>query len=257
MTRHQHRSLKEEYELYVDREIEAYKESLSRSTLLGIGDEAVAQLRTREQIVLTELVVWEEVDRIIMRRLGLPTYQTWKRRRYRRLARFRRPEHWGFAPDSPIVRAIGSVHDSHVLVSGARSEGSALYLAANGCEVTAIEPQEALLERVMAAAFDAGITGRLHGYVSDLASYAPVEPLTAVICTPAAFAGLSMEERAQAIAVLQSATCDGGLHLVETLVAGQAVLTVDELAERYAGWEVSVERPDGRAETFLARKLLS
>ena len=257
MMRLQHRSIKHEYELYVDREIEAYKESVSRSVLLGIGDEAVASLQSKQQLALTELLVWEEVDRIIMRRLGIPGYQTWRRRRLRRLAAFKRPEHWGFAPDAPIVRELDAARDSHVLVTGLASEGSALYLAANGCEVTALESEEDVLERVMAAAFDAGITARVHGCIADLASYAPHAPLGAVVCTPAAFAGLTPQERARAIDVLQSATRDGGVHLVETIVVGQAALSVSELSAFYEGWEVSVERERGASATFLARKGLS
>lgn len=257
MTRHQHRSLKHEYELYVDREIEAYKESVSRTVLLGIGDEAVRTLTAQAQFALTELLVWEEVDRIIMRRLGLPNYAAWRRRRLRRLAQYRRPEHWGFASDAPIVRALESAREAHVLVSGHPSEGSALYLAANGCEVTALAPEEDALERVMAAAVDAGISARVHGFVADLSSFAPHAPLTAVVCTPAAFAGLTAAERARAIGVLQSATRDGGVHLVETLVAGHAALTLDELAESYVGWQVSVERRVGTPEVFLARKHLA
>ena len=76
-------------------------------------------------------------------------------------------------------------------------------------------------------------------------------------CTPAAFAGLTLEERDRAIVVLQSATRDGGVHLVETIVAGQAALSVDELTQRYAGWEVSVEYAWGNGQTFLARKHLA
>ena len=252
-----HRSLRHEYELFVEREIEAYKESVSRSVLLSIGDEAVAALAAEQQFALTELILWEEVDRIIMRRIGLPSFQTWRRRRLRRLAAYRRPEHWGFAPDAPIVRTAESLRESHVLVSGVPSEASALFLAANGCEVTTVESDEEAVERVMAAAFDAGITGRVHGFVADLATYAPLQPLTAVVCTPAAFAGLSSEERLHAIGVLQSATRDGGVHLVETILAGQATLSVDELAERYAGWEVSVENGLGACPTFVARKLMA
>jgi hypothetical protein len=259
MSRHQHRSLKHEYELYVEREIEAYKESVSRSVLLSIGDEAVAQLAAAQQLALTELLVWEQVDLIIMRRLGLPGFSTWRRRRLRRLAQYRRPEHWGFSPDAAIVRAVetSAMVEPHVLVTGAPSEGSALYLAAHGCEVTAVEPEEQAVERVMAAAFDAGITGRVHGFVADLSSFAPGSPLTAVVCTPAAFAGLSTDERDRAIHVLQSATQDGGVHLVETIVAGQAALTLDELAERYRGWQVSVEGARDVSPLFLARKLIS
>jgi hypothetical protein len=47
------------------------------------------------------------------------------------------------------------------------------------------------------------------------------------------------------------------VHLVETIVAGQAALSVDELTQRYAGWEVSVERAWGDGQTFLARKHLA
>ncbi len=37
------RSLRHEYELYVDEEIENYKESIPRSALLSVGDEAVSR----------------------------------------------------------------------------------------------------------------------------------------------------------------------------------------------------------------------
>lgn len=252
------RSLRHEYALYVEREIEAYKESVSRTVLLGIGDEAVASLAAQQQLALTELLVWEEVDRIIMRRLRLPNLAAWSRRRLRRLEKYRRPERWGFATDSSLVRALAGTDGApHVLLSGASCEGSALHLAAHGVEVTAVEPEEDSVERIMAAAYDAGITARVHGYVADLASFSPELPLTAVVCSPAAFAGLSPEERERAIAVLQSATRDGGIHLVETIVAGQSALDVDELRARYSGWQVSLEPGRGSIPTFVARKRIA
>src|SRR4051812_15583658 len=125
-------SLRHEYELYVEREIEDYKESVPRSVILSIGDEAVASLRAQEQMALDEMVLWDEVDRIIKLRLRIPTYQTWRRRRLKMLSRFRMPEHWGLHPDEPLLRAIRPAHESHVLVAG-NVEGTALYLAANGC----------------------------------------------------------------------------------------------------------------------------
>ena len=66
------RSLKHEYELFVEQEIENYKESVPRSVLLSIGDEAVAELSADTQFALTELLLCEEVDRIIVKRLRLP-----------------------------------------------------------------------------------------------------------------------------------------------------------------------------------------
>lgn len=41
------RSLKHEYGLYVENEIEVYKDSISRTALLKIGDEAVASLQSQ------------------------------------------------------------------------------------------------------------------------------------------------------------------------------------------------------------------
>ena len=75
------RSLRHEYELFVEHEIENYKESVPRNVLLGIGDEAVSKLHAQPQFALTELVLCEEVDRLIFKRLRLPAYETWRRKR--------------------------------------------------------------------------------------------------------------------------------------------------------------------------------
>ena len=75
------RSLKHEYELFVEQEIENYKESVPRSVLLCIGDDAVASLSSAPQFALTELLLCDEVDRIIFKRLRLPAYDKWRRRR--------------------------------------------------------------------------------------------------------------------------------------------------------------------------------
>ena len=254
MTLHEHRSLKHEYELYVEREIENYKDSIPRSAILSIGDEAVAIMRAQEQLVLDEMLLWAEVDRIIRKRLRIPTYQTWRRRRLKRLAEYRRPEHWGLKANAPLVRAITAGHDAHVLVAGTQGAGSAIFLAANGCTVTAVEEQPDVVERVMTAAEEAGLTARVSGCVSPLDQWLPESPLTAVVCTPAAFAGLSPADRGRVLTVLQGATLDGGVHLVETIIAGKNALTLEELRTSYHGWSISVERGDGSSKTFLARK---
>ena len=57
MAQHIPRSLKHEYELYVENEIENYKESVSRSAILKIGDEAAESLRTGEQFAMDELLL--------------------------------------------------------------------------------------------------------------------------------------------------------------------------------------------------------
>ncbi len=255
------RSLKYEYELFVEQEIENYKESVPRSVLLSIGDDAVSALSAEPQLALTELLLCEEVDRIIVKRLRLPSYDTWRRRRVKLLDELRRPEHWGLRPDDVLVRALPSSNEGRVLVAGAMDESSALYLAANGCDVTTLAEGFDALERVMQAAIGAGLSGRVHAHLADLASWQPETPLNAVIVNPQVLASLSANERARVIDVLQSATMDGGVHLVQTIVSsGRAgggatgAMSLEELRSQYRGWDVTIERGDGRGKTFMARK---
>ena len=250
------RSPKHEYQLYVEREIENYKDSIPRSAILSIGDEAVASLEQHSQLTLTELVMCDEVDRIIAKRLRIPSYRAWRRRCFKMLEEYRRPEHWGLRPESALVRAFRPNAESHVLVAGDTGERVAVYLAANGCAVTAIDLADEALERVLSVAGAAGLTQRVRPSASGFEHWQPDAPLNAVVCTPAALARLAAAERRQVIQILQNATADGGVHLVETIVAGQHALSVAELRARDAGWEITVER-DGQergARSFLARK---
>ncbi|HEY8165726.1 MAG TPA: hypothetical protein VIF83_09260 [Gemmatimonadaceae bacterium] len=254
------RSLKHEYELYVEQEIENYKDSISRTNLLKIGDEAVASLRDQAQFAMDELLLWDEVDKIIRKRLRLPSYSTWRKRYLRRLVELeelRRPERWGFRSDSVMAREIHPPAESRVLVAGADSGNAALYLAAQGCAVTAVNTHIELVENVLNAAEAAHLPGKIDGHPRHLREWLPSEAelLSAVICTATAFAGLTSAERAKVIDVLQSATSDGGVHLVETIIAGQSAVSVTELRRNYKGWKVSVVQNGNSAKSFVARKV--
>ena len=248
------RSLHHEYELYVETEIEAYKDSVPRGVLLKIGDEAVAALREQQQLALTELVVWEEVDRIIKKRLRLPSYTTWRRKRLKLLEEYLRPEHWGLQPDGVLAREVRPPAASRVLVAGHDTEPAALYLAAHGCEVFAIDQQSETVERVVSAAEAAGLTDRVHGYIAALREWSSDVRLSAVVCTPGTFLGLDKHERDKVIELLQGATADGGVHLVDTGTNGDGSVLVEELSEQYKGWKIMVEQGGGLSTSFLARK---
>lgn len=247
------RSLKHEYELYVEGEIEHYKESIPRSALLAIGDEAVAALERDSQLSLTEMLLCEEVDRLIFRRLRLPSYQTWRRRRLKAAAELRRPERWGVAPDAPVVRAVVPSADGRVLVTGAGTEGSALLLAAHGCDVLTIGSEEDALMRVLNEAEAAGLSERVRALVGDLGSFTPDAPLRAVVCSLSALAALTKTERTRALALLKEATADGGIHLVQGVAAGRSKSVLDEIVASYAGWRISMEGERG-AGTLVAWK---
>jgi len=257
MAQHAPRSLKHEYELYVENEIENYKESVSRSAILKIGDEAAESLRTGEQFAMDELLLWAEVDRIIRKRLRIPGYNTWRRKRLKLLEEYRRPEHWGIRPDGILAREIHPPAESKVLVAGGEIDRTALYLAAHGCDVTAVDREVNSLERVMNAAHAAGLADRIQGYVADITDWSPDVPLGALVCTPAAFTGLSADERGRAFELLQGATRDGGVHLVGTIVRGQRGLSVSELRRQYRGWSISVEDDSSSSKSFLAKNIAS
>ncbi|MFL5593896.1 MAG: SAM-dependent methyltransferase [Gemmatimonadaceae bacterium] len=257
MSQQNPRSLKHEYELFVEDEIENYKESVSRSAILKIGDEAAASLRAGEQFAMDELLLWAEVDRIIKKRLRIPAYATWRRKRIRMLEEYRRPEHWGIRPDGILAREVHPPAESRVLVAGGDIDRTALYLAAHGCDVTAVDREVNSLERVMNAAHAAGLSDRIQGYVADLSDWSPEVPLGALVCTSEAFTGLSAEERGRAFELLQGATRDGGVHVVGTIVRGKRGLSVAELRRQYKGWSISIEDDTISSRTFLARKIAS
>jgi hypothetical protein len=107
----------------------------------------------------------------------------------------------------------------------------------------------------MEAAIHAGLAERVHAVAAELGQWTPDAPLQAVVCSHSALKDLSPRERARVLAVLQSATTDGGVHLVETILAGSSA--IDELRATYSGWDISVESAKGEAQVFLARKELA
>ncbi len=253
------RSLKHDYDLFVENEIEIYKDSISRTVLLKIGDEAVAALQSQAQIGMDEILLCDEVDKIIRKRLRVPTYATWRKREIKRLKEqeeFRRPEHWGVPADSTLARDVHLPAQARVLVAGAEGGNVARYLAAQGCSVTAInseiEPSDSL-DPEDAKLLD----GRIANLPVGLREWSPDEPLSAVICTPAAFAGLTATERAQVFEILQSATSDGGVHLVHTLIQNHAEPSLSELRRNYKGWTISVTDQGTSSRSFLARKAVA
>ena len=256
MTLRPSRSIKHEYQEFLEGEIETYKDSVSRKVLLSIADDAVAVIAAKEQVELGEMTLCIEVDKIIAKRLRLPSFATWHKRRVKLLKELRRPEHWGLTRDDLAVRAVeAGAGDSRVLLAGTKVENPALYLAANGCDVTALaDPGD--VQRVLDAAQEAGLGEFVHASALALDSFTPDAPLSAVIYTPAAFKGLSAAERTRVIQVLQSATADGGVHLVQTIVAGKRTpVSIDELRRRYRGWDVTVN--EGDSNSFIARKGIS
>lgn len=67
------------YEHFLISSIEHYKNSIHREDLLQIGDEAIRRMEKGSRgHQLTEVLLLETVDRIIVERLTLPTFRQWR-----------------------------------------------------------------------------------------------------------------------------------------------------------------------------------
>jgi hypothetical protein len=79
MPRNSASALRQIYEEWVEEQIENFKDSVSRSDLLRIADEAVEEIRMSQtgQYQLTEVLLWTAVDRKIFKLLKLPGFRIW------------------------------------------------------------------------------------------------------------------------------------------------------------------------------------
>jgi len=59
------------------------------------------------------------------------------------------------------------------------------------------------------------------------------------------------------IEVLQSATRDGGVHLVDTIIASRTEPSLSELKKSYKGWDISILDDGVKSRSFVARKAVA
>ncbi len=242
------RSLKHEYANYVDLEIERYKDSISRSALLKLADDAIAAMSAGSQLELSELVLCDAVNELIMRRLKIPAYDRWRRNRLKVLEQFRRAEHWGLLATEHLVAAVRPEEHPHIVVAGPHVEERTLYLAAHGAHVTAIGEMddEALVTKVLVAAAQAGLSGQVVGCADGLVEWSPVVPVRAVIWHAQVLDALTPEKRTLVVTHLQDATAAGGVHYIEGVPAElRASASIRSLIANYPGWQSPADTGDG------------
>ena len=102
---------KQHYHEYILQRIEGYKNSIGRDELLRLGDEAASELHTTSegQFVLTEVLMLESVDRLIMKRLALRSYRRWRQQFIKLREAQRTPTHWGLEPNCCLARLLPRV----------------------------------------------------------------------------------------------------------------------------------------------------
>lgn len=72
---------RQQYQAWLEEQLEEYKAALTRDEILALADEAVQQLFTTAdgQYPLTEILLCDAVDALLLRRLNLPDFRQWRR----------------------------------------------------------------------------------------------------------------------------------------------------------------------------------
>lgn len=253
-------SLRQEYEEYVLQRIEEFKDQLSREKLLSLADEAVRELDTdaAEQLVLTEVLVLEHVDRLIMRRLRLPVYRRWRESHVKLRQSQLQPVHWGLPRDTPLPRLAARLDGGDpALVVGAGAVSAALYLAAQDLAVLLLGDDIAAVEAAEARAAAEAVGSRFQALVVSLGGWFPEVTPALVVIDAGIIAVMGPVERTEVVNALKEQTRPGGVHCILQPDRGQDVfpLAPEALQAHYADWMVERARRGGaRARWILATK---
>jgi hypothetical protein len=234
--RHQPRSLKQEYQEFILQRLEEYKNTVARAELLEIGDEAVRELQAsaQDQYLLTEVLLLEHVDRIIARRLRLPSFPRW-RQKHRALRE---------APRAPPPGGF-------VAVLGAAALPEALFLAAHDAEVFLLDQDLGAVEAAEGRAVAEQLGGgAFQALVINFGNWFPDLTPALVAIAPSSLGALRAKQRASLIADLQVRTPSGGVHVVLPAAAEQREvipLAPEALQMLYRGWQVQRGRKSKRS----------
>ncbi len=239
-------SLKQQYQEYVLQRIEGYKNSLSRAELLRVGDDAVQELNaTAEgQFVLTEVLMLDSVDRIIMKRLSIRSYRRWRTHFLALRQAQREPTHWRLTPDHPTIPLLPRIEPGdHVLAVGGACEEASYLLAAHDAAVTFVAADLGLVERVESRAASESLGTEFNAFVAQLGHwFPPVEPAEVILLDASTLDHLEGAERQEMLRNVQMATVPGGLHVL--LPGRSGGLSPDAILGYYAGWgREAVTRP--------------
>lgn len=244
-TRRPPRSLRAEYDLFIEQRIEEYKDSLPRGEILEIGDEAMKELAGAEQFLLTEVVLRDHVDAIIRRRLKLPAFRRWRDKYVALRAAQSEPSHWGLAPHEPAAELGRLVEDDDaVLVIGASDGACALYLAARGANVRVADPDIAAVYGLENRAVTEQLGARIECEVVRLDWFDPSpHKYCAAVLELSALGAMGANERAELIRRVKEFTPPGGRHAIMAASHDGARtsnrLSSDALRSHYTDWEVA------------------
>jgi len=255
------RSLKQEYQEFILQRIEEYKNTLTREELLEIGDEAVRELEENSagQYLLTEVLLLEHVDRIIARRLRLPSFPRWRQKHRALRAAQREPTHWGLDADGPLVAYARRLEPGDLaVVVGTGALPAGLFIAAYEAEVFLVDQELHAVEAAESRAVAEQLAGRFQALVINFGRWFPDVAPSLVVIDPAALVAARPKDRHALLYDLQARTRAGGVHIVLPTAATREVIPLapESLEAQYTGWQLTRRRRTRRGAGFVAVKPL-
>jgi hypothetical protein len=238
---------KQHYHEYILQRIEGYKNSIGRDELLRLGDEAASELHATSegQFVLTEVLMLESVDRLIMKRLALRSYRRWRQQFIKLREAQRTPTHWGMEPTCILSRLLPRVEpEDQVLVLGSGAEAATYLLAAHDAAVTFVAGDLGSVERVESRMAAEALASIFDAFVAPIGGGLPVcldfvERLDIVVIDPGTLAELTPVERSDLLADLQQRSRPGGVHVI---LGSCPSLAPDAFRSFYDGWSEEESR---------------
>jgi len=245
---------KQHYQEYVLQRIEGYKNSIGRDELLRLGDEAASELQaTAEgQFVLTEVLMLESVDRLIMKRLSLRPYRRWRQQFLRLRAAQRTPTHWGLEPQCPLSPVLPRIEpEDSALVVGSAAAATTFLLAAHEAEVIFLADDLGSVERVESRMATEALSSLFDSYVTQ---FDPIpeflrflQDFDIIVLDPGVLLELSSTARLDLILDLQQRSRPGGVHII---LPTCPALAPESLRSLYGGWTREEEPKRKRKGTY-------
>lgn len=213
-------ALKQQYEEYRQQRIEGFKNSIAPEELYTLGGEAAVELQTggAGQFVLTEILMLETVDRMIERRIRLPSYAKWRKHLLPRREAQRQPVHWNIDPGSALASLLPRIESmDKVLVIGAGAQGEACLLAAHEAEVTFVDEDLGVANRLEARMAEESLGGQFMSFVAVLGEWLPPfapRELHLVVLDATTLAALSHAKRSALLLEVRNLTRPTGVNVI-------------------------------------------
>lgn len=241
------RSLRQQYDLYIMDRIEHYKNSIPRDELLRLADDAMVELRSDDQqFLLTEVLAQTAVDELIKKRLGIRSFESWRKQHPKLRATQRNPIHWNIDPSHLVAGLAPRVEPGdRVLVVGSGAESCGFLLAAHEAEVTYLDREFSSIERAEFRVASEALSCTFEAYCVVFGAWLPTLTggFALVVIDAGTVAALTPGERRQLLLELQGLTAPGGLH---ALVPDGNGTGPEGFASHYATWQREPLPPAGR-----------